>query len=239
MANTNPIFTGLITLGRFRIAVANTARDGSGTINALLRDDGSTLQGSRVFYSCTADAGTDRLTVTIPDLTYYPLAIKNGMPFEFVSGTPPTGTSLNVKYVVANMVVASTTSITFQVMSRSTNAILDLTSTGTAPVIGVDTGTRIDRITWTSAQATAAASSGMVGRVFISDNAGSNYRLRAEVAITTVTASNTVIGATQQIVFTGGLLIPSGCQIGVTQSIYASAADQMDVIAEGGEYIAI
>lgn len=97
-------------------------------------------------------------------------------------------------------------------------------------------GSRIDRITFTSAQATAAASSNMVGRVFVTDTAGANPRLRSEVAIATVTASNTAIGATQTINFTGGLILKSGQILQVSISVYAGAQDQMDVIAEGGDY---
>lgn len=101
---------------------------------------------------------------------------------------------------------------------------------------GNTNGTRIDKITFTSAQASAAANSLMVGRVFISDNSGANYRLYKEVVIVAVTASNTAIGAQQQIVFTGGLVLPSGVYVGVTQSVNAGVADQVDVIAEGGDF---
>lgn len=101
---------------------------------------------------------------------------------------------------------------------------------------GNTNGTRIDKITFTSAQASAAANSLMVGRVFVSDTSGANYRLYKEVVIVAVTASNTAQGAQQQIVFTGGLILPFGTYIGVTQSVYAGAQDQMDVIAEGGDF---
>ena len=137
-ANTNPVFTITPVIGRVRVAAANTARDGSGTINFLC--------------------------------------------------------------------------------SGNTN------------------GTRIDKITFTSAQATAAASSLMVGRVFLSDSAGANYRLYKEVVIVATTASNTAQGAQQQIVFISGLILPPGCFIGITQSVYAGVQDQMDVIAEGGDF---
>lgn len=97
-------------------------------------------------------------------------------------------------------------------------------------------GTIITRITFTSAQATAAASSAMVGRVFVSDVNGANPRLKAEVAITTVTASNTVIGATSSIQFPSGWVLKTGQIVSVTQSVYAGAQDQMDVTVDAGDY---
>lgn len=97
-------------------------------------------------------------------------------------------------------------------------------------------GSRIESITFTSAQATAAASSAMVGRVFLTDNAGANPRLISEVAIATATASNTAVGAVATITFTDGLIIPTGCIVKVAQSVYAGVEDQMHVLAQGGDY---
>lgn len=146
-ANTTPIFTLTPHILRQRVAVANTARDGSGTVNALLLDDNAT---------------------------------------------------------------AFTGSIS---------------------------GTRIDKVTVTSAQASATANSAMVARLFLSDSAGANYRLVCEVAVTAVTASNTAIGATFPFVLPNGfLIVPSGCKLGVTQSIYAGVQDQMDYIANVADY---
>ena len=247
MANTSPIFVGLAVFLRSRSTNALVARDGTAgatSVVPLVREDGSTFQGARAYYSCTADAGTDRLTVTIPDITYSkadnPLPFREGSVFEFVSGTPPTGTSNNVKYQVVNLIIVSTTSVSFQVLSRSTFAVLDLSSTGTTPVIGFDVGTRIDRITWVATGTVTSALSAMVVRAYVSDSAGANWRLRAEVNFSSITPLNTLAGQTQQTQFTGGIVVPSGCQLGVTQSIFASAAtDQIDVFAEGGDFIAI
>lgn len=97
-------------------------------------------------------------------------------------------------------------------------------------------GTRVESVAFTSAQATAAASSAMVGRLFISDTAGANPRLLQEIAMATITASNTVIGAANVIYFPGGLVLPSGTILYATQSIYAGVQDQTDVIARGGNY---
>jgi len=97
-------------------------------------------------------------------------------------------------------------------------------------------GSRIDFITFTSAQATPAASAARVQRVFLTDTSGLNPRLISEVAMSAVTASNTAIGATSTITFTNGLILKSGQLIKVSQSVYGSAADQTHVVARGGDY---
>ena len=97
-------------------------------------------------------------------------------------------------------------------------------------------GSRVDFITFTSSQATAAASSARVQRIFLTDNTGLNPRLISEVVLAAVTASTTAIGATSTVTFTNGLVIASGQIIKVTQSVYASAADGTDCLARGGNY---
>ena len=98
-------------------------------------------------------------------------------------------------------------------------------------------GSRIDKVVVTSAQATAAASSAMVGRLFVTDAAGANPRMLAEVAILTATPSTTVVGATSTITFPGGLILVAGQVVSCTQSVYAGAQDQMDwVVQQGGGY---
>jgi len=97
-------------------------------------------------------------------------------------------------------------------------------------------GSRIESVTFTSAQATAALNSAMVGRVFLTDNAGANPRLISEITIAAVTASNSVIGAASTISFSNGLIIPTGCLLKATISVYAGVQDQMQVVARGGDY---
>lgn len=101
---------------------------------------------------------------------------------------------------------------------------------------GGTNGARIDFIIFTSSQATAGASSQRVQRVFLTDKTGANPRLIAEVVMAAVTASNVAIGATQTITFTNGLVISSGQILKVSQSVYASAADNTDVLVRGGNY---
>jgi hypothetical protein len=97
-------------------------------------------------------------------------------------------------------------------------------------------GSRLDFITFTSAQATAAASSLRIMRVFLTDTSGLNPRLISEVSLPAVTASNTAIGATATITFTNGLVIAAGQLIQTTQSVYAGVQDQTDVLSRGGDF---
>lgn len=100
---------------------------------------------------------------------------------------------------------------------------------------GATNGTLIKRITFISAQATAAVSSANVGRLFVSDNTGSNFRLLDEVIIATQTPSTTVLGAMGLVDYMrrqGGLKIGSGVKIAATISVYAGVQDQMDVLME-------
>jgi len=97
-------------------------------------------------------------------------------------------------------------------------------------------GSRVDFITFTSSQATAAASAARVQRVFLTDTSGLNPTLIQEVVLAAVTASNTAIGATSTITFTNGLVIASGQIIKVSQSIYGSAADGTATLVRGGNY---
>ena len=97
-------------------------------------------------------------------------------------------------------------------------------------------GSRLDFITFTSAQATAAASAARVQRVFLTDTGGINPRLISEIVLSAVTASNTAIGSTATITFTNGLILASGQIVKVTQSVYGSAADGTHAFARGGDF---
>lgn len=121
-----------------------------------------------------------------------------------------------------------------QARLTAANTARDGSGTLTNVVTGSTNGTRIDRVTFISAQATAAANSAMVFRIFISDTTGANFRLFAEQAVAAVTASNTAVGARAQVVFMGGLFLESGQVLAVTKSVHAGAQDQVDVIVEGG-----
>ncbi len=97
-------------------------------------------------------------------------------------------------------------------------------------------GSLLTKITFTAAQATVAASALKVMRIFVTDTAGANPTKRGEILLPALTGSNTVIGATVTFTFTDGLILKSGQIVKVSQSIYASVADQTHVLSEGGDY---
>jgi hypothetical protein len=97
-------------------------------------------------------------------------------------------------------------------------------------------GSLLSKITFTSAQATPAASALKVMRIFITDAAGANPMLRGEILLPTVTPSATVIGAAATFTFTDGLVLKSGQIVKVSQSVYGSVADLTHAFAEGGDY---
>jgi hypothetical protein len=97
-------------------------------------------------------------------------------------------------------------------------------------------GAYIKKATFISSQATAAASSAMVGRLWSSTDAGSTWQLRSEVALPTITASATVIGQSQTITFADGLVIPASAIVGATISVYAGVQDRFVCYVEGGDY---
>lgn len=97
-------------------------------------------------------------------------------------------------------------------------------------------GTRVDAVRFRNSQATAAASSNMVHRVFLTDTSGLNPTLIGEVATTAATRSVSAIGATSIITFDQPVIMRSGQLLRVCQSVYAGVQDQFDAIAYAGDY---
>lgn len=100
---------------------------------------------------------------------------------------------------------------------------------------GNASGSRLEKIRFRNAQASAAASSAMVIRLWISDSSGANWRLLDEVALAAATRSASVVGA-QGEVYYGGLDIGTGVRIGATQSVYVGVADAMVYELEYADY---
>lgn len=112
----------------------------------------------------------------------------------------------------------------------------DGTATIVTLVTGGTDGTRVDSIQFLSAQASAAANSVMVGRVFLSTDGGSTWFLFDEVAIPAATASNTVVGTKAVLNYSQGLnLYGTSMKIGVAISVRAGVQDNMHVTARGGD----
>lgn len=117
------------------------------------------------------------------------------------------------------------------------NTARDGSGTISTLATGGSDGSRIDAITFTSAQATAAANSANVGRVFLSVDGGTTWRLFDEIAIAAVTASNTAVGARNRLVYPNGIILKdANYKIGVTIAVRAGAQDDHHVTAQGGDF---
>jgi hypothetical protein len=104
-------------------------------------------------------------------------------------------------------------------------------------VTAVADGTRVDGIRFRNSQLTAAASSAMVHRIFLSNTSGSSYRLIGEIATAAATRSTTVIGATSIFTFDQPIIMLSGQVMAVCQSVFGgSSQDLFDACAFAGDY---
>jgi len=113
--------------------------------------------------------------------------------------------------------------------SDGSGALVTLVTAGTD-------GSRVDGVRFRNSQATAALSSAMVFRIFLSDTGGANYRLVGEVAVTAATRSTTAVGATAIFTFDQPIIMQSGQIMAVCQSVYAGVQDQNDAVAYAGNY---
>lgn len=113
--------------------------------------------------------------------------------------------------------------------SDGSGALVTLVTAGTD-------GTRVDGVRFRNSQVTAAASSNMVHRIFLSDTLGANPRLIGEVATVAATRSASAVGATSIFTFDQPIIMRSGQIMSVIQSVYAGAQDQFDATAYAGDY---
>lgn len=113
--------------------------------------------------------------------------------------------------------------------SDGSGALVTLVTAGTD-------GTRVDGVRFRNSQVTAAASSNMVHRIFLSDTLGANPRLIGEVATAAATRSASAVGATSIFTFDQPIIMRSGQIMSVIQSVYAGAQDQFDATAYAGDY---
>jgi hypothetical protein len=97
-------------------------------------------------------------------------------------------------------------------------------------------GTRVDGVRFRNSQVSAAASSNMVHRIYLSDTGGTNYRLIGEVSTATATRSVSAVGATSVFTFDQPIIMRSGQIMAVSQSVYAGVQDQFDAVAFAGDY---
>jgi hypothetical protein len=97
-------------------------------------------------------------------------------------------------------------------------------------------GTRVDSVRFRNSQVTAAASSNMVHRIFLTDESGNNPRIIGEVATAAATRSVSAVGATSIFTFDQPVIMKSGQLLRVIQSVYAGAQDRFDAFAYAGDY---
>ncbi len=116
------------------------------------------------------------------------------------------------------------------------NTASDGSGTITTLVTAGANGTRVDQVVFRNGQASQAASSAMLGKIFVSDASGANFRLVGEVLIPATTRSTTVLGATATFTFTPAFQLKSGQLMGVAISVYAGVQDLTSVVAYGGDY---
>ena len=124
--------------------------------------------------------------------------------------------------------------------STAASAAANTASDGSGALVTLFTaganGSLISSIKVNNAQISAALSSAMVVRIFITDTAGANPRLHSEAALPAATRSLTAVGATVTINFLGGLQIAAGQIVKVCQSAYAGVQDLTHFSAQGGDY---
>lgn len=97
-------------------------------------------------------------------------------------------------------------------------------------------GTRVEGVRFKNSQATAAASSANLFKIFLSDTSGANFRNVGEVIQAAATRSATVAGATSIYTFDQPIIMRSGQILSVCQHVYAGAQDLTDALAFANDY---
>lgn len=207
--------------GYARLAAANTAGDGSGTIAALVTFPFRTTKVANISSSANVVvSGWSRMSNDNVG------QIVNGDTVNLLAGTSLSSIALNTDYTISGLTVDSTTDIaTFQLLDSS---YAQLTISATNPVFGFVIGGRIEQTNGIASQATKGVLSGKVLSAYIRPR-NLSYRKLFDLAITAHTPSTTVIAT----LFTQLLAYPfqSGDTIGVSITVYGGAADQTDVIS--------
>jgi len=127
---------------------------------------------------------------------------------------------------------------TKQARIEAANTASDGSGTLVTLVTAGAAGARVDGVRFRNSQVTAGITAALVHRIFLTDTvvAPHSYRLIGEVATATATRSITAIGATSIFTFDQPIIMLSGQIMAVTQSSYATAADQFDACAFAGDY---
>jgi hypothetical protein len=118
----------------------------------------------------------------------------------------------------------------------SANTASDGSSNIFPVVTGTTDGTRVDGVRFINSQVSLAAAAAKVFRIYLSDTTGANYRIIGEVASGAVTRSASAIGQTAIYTFDQPIILRLGQIMAVSQSVFASVAEQTDAIAFAGDY---
>lgn len=116
----------------------------------------------------------------------------------------------------------------------------NLASDGSGSLVTIVTagtnGTRVDAVKFTNSQATQAASSAMLVKVFVSDVNGANPRIVGETTMAAATRSATVAGATATVTLSPAQTMKSGQIMYASISIHAGAQDDTVASPNAGDF---
>ena len=154
-------------LGTLRLAAANNAGDGSGTVPTALTMAGRTTRIATY---------TSNTTITVPNWSKMSNDsvgnIINGMKMNFVAGTGLTTIALNTDYYISNLAVSTLDVATFELLDSSYAPLA--ASAATNPVLMfAGFGGRLEQVVFTPAQATKAAVGAKVGTAYYKPRGGS------------------------------------------------------------------
>lgn len=116
------------------------------------------------------------------------------------------------------------------------NTASDGSGTLTDLVTSATDGTRVDQVVFRNAQATVAASTAQLGKIFLTDASGNNPTMIGEIAIAATTRSATVIGANSTFTFSPPLIMKAGQKLKVCVSIGNSTNNLFSCVAYSGDY---
>ena len=215
-------------LGTLRLAAANNAGDGSGTVPTALTMAGRT---TKIATYTVATSGV----ISVPNWSKMSNDsvgnIINGMKMNFVAGTGLTTIALNTDYYISNLAVSTLDVATFELLDSAYAPLA--ASAATNPVLMfAGFGGRLEQVVFTPSQATKAAVPAKVGTAYYKPRGGSFRKmLNSDIAITAHTPSTTVVATSFTIVVAQPFEF--GDSFGATISVYTAGQDQTDVVFYG------
>jgi hypothetical protein len=223
----NSVQLGRVPLvGYGRLAAANTAGDGSGTLVTVLTIPWKSVKVANIAASASiviqgwSRISNDKLgNITVGDIV------------NLLAGTSLTGIALATDYTVSEITVVSATDVaTIKLVDSS---FAELTITATNPVFGFNVGGRVELAQYTPSQATKASVPAKIVSLYARARNGSARKL-SDITIATVTPSTTVAATVTTLPIAQAF--QSGDAILASQTVYAGVQDQGDLIVNGSQY---